>query len=119
MKDANFQIDTRREGRIGVVRLGGRLIVGNAREVEQAAERLMGEGAVDLVFALANVTHIGSSGLGLLMSLHNQTKAQDGKLVLAELSAACAESLELTRMNEIFHIVNTEAEAMRLLQEKT
>ena len=115
MKDSPIRIEVEVRERTAIVRLEGRLVLGYLRDVENRILALLEEGVEDLIVNLGAVSHIGSSGLGLLLSIRNRLEASSGRLILAQVSPACKEALELTRMNEIFSLALTEEDALTQL----
>ena len=115
MKDSAIRMEIERLERTAIVRLEGRLVLGYLRDVEVRIVAVIEEGIENLIINLRDVTHIGSSGLGLMLSFRNRLEASKGKLILAQVSPACRESLALTRMNEIFLMADSESAALALL----
>ncbi len=112
MKENAIRMEIERHNSTAIVRLEGRLVLGYLRDVELRTSALIEEGFQNLIFNLRDVAHIGSSGLGLLLSIRNRLESSGGKLVLSDISRACRESLELTRMNEIFVVKANDEEAL-------
>lgn len=77
---------------------------------ERVAE-LIGQGHRELVIGLGGVTYMDSSGLGELVACH-LTAAKHGAVVkLAAVGPRTAELLHLTKLDTIFEIYPTEAQA--------
>ena len=69
-----------------------------------------------IVLDFANVAHMSSSALGMLISLRKQITERNGELRLAGIQPAILEVFAITRLDEIFAICPTRKEALDTLQ---
>lgn len=69
-----------------------------------------------IILRLAYVSYLTSSVLGKLISLHRRMHRSDGHLVLCELQPEVREVFELSRLIDYFKIVDTLADAHRVIQ---
>jgi len=67
----------------------------------------------NVVLSLGPVEYLPSMALGKLVMLNRKAQAAQGRLALCQLSPGVAEILEVTRLNELFNIYPTEAEAVK------
>ena len=68
--------------------------------------------APKLVMDFSRVAHMSSSALGMLITLHKRIREKKGELRLCGISPSIYEVFVITRLNEIFRIVQTRAEAL-------
>lgn len=69
-----------------------------------------------MVLDFSGVSHMSSSALGMLITLHKRVREKDGRLRLAGIQPAIYEVFVITRLNEIFEIHSSVAEALETLR---
>jgi len=65
-----------------------------------------------LVLDFANVGHMSSSALGMLITLHKRIRERKGELCLSGIQPPIYEVFVITRLNEIFQICKSREEAI-------
>lgn len=65
-----------------------------------------------LLISFSNVDHLSSAALGTLISINNRIKARAGQLRLANIDPQIMEVFMITRLNRIFSIHETSAQAL-------
>jgi len=65
-----------------------------------------------LVMDFSRVAHMSSSALGMLITLHKRIREKQGELRLCGISPSIYEVFVITRLNEIFQIVQTRQQAL-------
>jgi anti-sigma B factor antagonist len=65
-----------------------------------------------LVVNMAQVEFMDSSGLGTLVEALRWSRRNDGQLKLAGLSQAVRNIFEISRLDSVFQVYDTEAEAL-------
>ena len=60
----------------------------------------------------ANVSHMSSSALGMLITLHKRVREKNGQLRLCNIQPAIREVFEITRLTEVFNICDSVEDAM-------
>ena len=65
-----------------------------------------------LVMDFSRVAHMSSSALGMLITLHKRIREKGGELRLCGISPSIYEVFVITRLNEIFRIVQTRPQAL-------
>ena len=65
-----------------------------------------------LLISFSNVDHLSSAALGTLISINNRIKAKQGQLRLANIDPQIMEVFVITRLNRIFSIHDTTADAL-------
>lgn len=68
-----------------------------------------------LVLDFSAVSHMSSSALGMLITLHKRIRERNGRLRLCCIESAIYEVFVITRLNEIFQICQDRAEALESL----
>ena len=98
----------------GVVIVGvdGQLIVGNRQELKQKVLDSLEGGTRRFVIDFTKTGYIDSSGLGVLVSLSKKVREQGGELRLAGLNEDLQTLFELTKLDTLFAITKTPAEAL-------
>ncbi len=81
-----------------------RLNAHNCGELKDRILRLFEEGGRDLVVDLRDVQFIDSSGLGALLSAHQNAAQRSTSFVLAGLQPRVRSMFELTRLQRVFEI---------------
>ncbi|SRR6266511_265505 len=98
-----------------VVLPGASLDAGNAKEFKQEMTPVLGANA-KVVFDLSELQFVDSSGLGALLSCLRQLNAAGGGLKLCGMAKSVRSLFELVRMERIFDIVETKADAISAFQ---
>lgn len=65
-----------------------------------------------LLLDFANVDHLSSAALGMLINVNNRVKEKNGQLRLANIKPQIYEVFVITKLNKLFRILPTRAEAM-------
>lgn len=105
-----FQVE--KSDGITVVDVEGQLIVGNRQELKQKVLEELEGGERKFVIDFANTGYIDSSGLGVLVSLSKKIREQGGELRLAALNEDLRTLFELTKLDTLFMIADTRAQAL-------
>ena len=100
-----------------VVLPGGSLDADNAKDFKQEMSPLLGANA-KVVFDMSHLQFVDSSGLGALLSCLRQLNAAGGGLMLCGMTKPVRSLFELVRMDRIFEIFDTKADAIGALQGK-
>jgi anti-sigma B factor antagonist len=101
------------ESGVGTFNLKGNLIGENdgIAITESFAEKIE-SGTKNFIVNLAELKHINSSGLGVLITLLTKARKIGGELVLAEPSDYIKNLLLITKLNTIFKIYDDHTQAM-------
>ncbi|MEE8147699.1 MAG: STAS domain-containing protein [Longimicrobiales bacterium] len=106
-----FQV-TKSDG-VTVVVVEGQLIVGNRQELKQKVLEELESGERKFVVDFDKTGYIDSSGLGVLVSLSKKIREQGGELRLAGLNEDLRTLFELTKLDTLFKIADSRAEALQ------
>jgi anti-sigma B factor antagonist len=99
-----LDLSTSREGPCAVVRVGGELDPGSAGELSEAALKAMQEIGPSLVLDLSGVTFMDSTGLKVLLAVHQRAQLAGGRLVLAGATRSVRRVVDITGLDETFEI---------------
>ncbi len=105
-----FQVT--KENDVTVVAVEGQLIVGNRQELKQKVLEELENGERKFVVDFDQTGYIDSSGLGVLVSLSKKIREQGGELRLANLNEDLRTLFELTKLDTLFKICDTIADAI-------
>jgi anti-sigma B factor antagonist len=93
---------TQIEPDIEVVAVSGQIVLGReCQRVEWAIEELIREGKKRVVFDLSNLTHVDSTGVGIIVSCCGKMTAAGGELRLAALQPRVTEVMRITKLDRI------------------
>jgi anti-sigma B factor antagonist len=99
-------------GGVVVVEVDGQLIVGNRQELKQKVLDALEAGSRKFLIDFTKTGYIDSSGLGVLVSLSKKIRDEGGDLRLAGLNDDLKTLFELTKLDTLFAITDSAAEAL-------
>jgi anti-sigma B factor antagonist len=106
-------IETRAAGTATVMVLHGGLTSNEADPSLRAAVRAAVEGgARHIILNLQDVSDIDSFGVAVLASTHMSAVSRGGRLMISNLSRKLQHLFAITRLNTVFEIYETEADAV-------
>ena len=115
MADPVPRLKTARQGNVAVVELVDKKILDEA-SINQLGEQLFALAAASpaprLVLDFANVAHMSSSALGMLITLHKRVREKGGLLRLCNILPSIYEVFVITRLNEVFQICSSRDQAV-------
>lgn len=97
---------------VAILKVEGQLIVGNRQELKGLVQDGLDRGERKFVIDCTQTGYIDSSGLGALVSLSKKVREQGGELRIAGLNEDLRALFELTKLDTLFHISPTAAEAL-------
>ncbi|MDO8667318.1 MAG: STAS domain-containing protein [Gemmatimonadales bacterium] len=95
-----------------VVEVDGQLIVGNRHEMKAKVLEALEAGDRKFLIDFTKTAYIDSSGLGVLVSLSKKIRDEGGDLRLAGLNEDLKTLFELTKLDTLFAIADSPAEAL-------
>jgi anti-sigma B factor antagonist len=95
-----------------VIEVDGQLIVGNRQELKQKVLDALEGGEKRFLIDFTRTGYIDSSGLGVLVSLSKKIRDEGGDLRLAGLNEDLKTLFELTKLDTLFAIADTPADAL-------
>jgi anti-anti-sigma factor len=101
------------EGSILVARFAGDLTIVNAPELRTALMQMIDRHQPDkLVLNFADIRYIDSGALGVLIETRKAMSRRKGTVVLSDLSSEVRGLIGIMKLDAVFEIVGTEAEAL-------
>lgn len=90
----------------------------NIVDIGQSLGALIDEGDYpSLLLDFANVEHLSSAALGMLINVNNRIKQKNGKLRLASIKPQIYEVFVITRLEKLFRIHPDRTSALKSFQE--
>ena len=105
-----FVIET--AGEVLVVAVVGQLVVGNRQEFKQTVTDEVERGARRVLVDFSETGYVDSSGLGALVSINKRVREAGGEMRLASLNEDMRTLFELTRLDTLFKLYATRADAL-------
>ena len=110
----DFTTTTRQVGDIAIVDITGRIVLGEeSANLRNLVADLLKNGHRKILFNLANVSYIDSSGLGQLVSAFVSVRKQEGEIKLFHLNHKVHDILQMTKLYTVFDIRDDEAGAVK------
>jgi anti-sigma B factor antagonist len=107
-------LNTRRVNGHIIVEASGRLEAGEpCLQLRELAKRLTTDGGRYFVLNMAGLSHMDSSGLGLLLSIYATIKNQGGDLKLLNVGDRVKELFRITGLTHIFQMYEDEKRAIQ------
>ena len=112
-----LKMGTHQVGDVTVVTLDGHVVLGEeTSSLREKMKALLDEGKKKIVLDMKNVTFIDSAGLGALVGVHHSAVTRGAHMRLANLGAKFKELLQITKLLTVFHVSDTEADAIQSLK---
>jgi anti-sigma B factor antagonist len=99
-----------------VLELSGEIDLQHSPEMRRVLQARTAKRTPALLLDFTSVQYIDSSGLATLIEYYQHSRAYAGKIAIAGLNARVRSIFELVRLNEVFPIFTTMAEARQSLQ---
>jgi anti-sigma B factor antagonist len=97
---------------IVVLEIAGRITLGReSKQLEWAVETLVGEGRKKVIFDIAGVTNVDSTGIGIIVMSSGKLKQAGGELRVAGASPHVGEVMKTTNVDRIVVLHPTTAAA--------
>ena len=97
---------------IVVLEITGRITLGReSKQLEWAVETLVGEGRKKVIFDIAGVTNVDSTGIGIIVMSSGKLKKAGGELRVAGASPHVGEVMKTTNVDQIVGLHATTASA--------
>ncbi len=108
-----MELDMHEARGVTVLALQGRITMGEGDiALREAVSDLLETGTRNILIDLGKVTFIDSFGIGQLIGCFVTVTNQGGLLKLCELSSRMSSILQITKLNTVFEVYPSEAEAM-------
>jgi len=111
---SRLMIAERRIDDVSVLILSGRILLDDGDlALRKQVYDLVAEGRVKIVLDFAGVTHIDSSGIGMIVAKQQMVRGSGGDLKLLHLTPRYERLLATMKVLTIFHVFDDEASAVR------
>ena len=108
----NLSLDTRKVGRVTIVRCAGRIVAGGESESLREHVTWLLRDRRAIVLHLGEVAFIDSSGLGTIVRTLTSTRQAHGELKLCNVPEHVRKVLELSHLNKLFDTHESEENAV-------
>jgi anti-sigma B factor antagonist len=105
-----MDIKQRASGKWLILDISGHIKGSEVSQFRAAVQNAVSEGKAFVVANMQDVGFIDSSGVGMLITCHQDLKAAGGQLVLMNLSDDIYDLFEMTSIDRLFEIVDNEAD---------
>jgi len=110
----NLRMSTREAGGVTIVDIGGQIVLGEeTAALRNLVRDLLNKGHRKILFNLAAVNYIDSSGLGHLVGAFTSVRKHGGELKLLNLTKHIHDVMQITKLYTVFDIANDEATAVK------
>lgn len=106
-----MKINVTNQGDMHVLELSGELDYHSSPELREKLTELTTKQAPKILVDLRGVDYMDSSGIATFVEAFQKTKRYQGRLILAELTATVRGVFEIAKLDSIFEIASTVAEA--------
>ena len=107
------------QGDIQVLELSGELDYHSSPELREKLTELTSKQASKILVNLGGVDYMDSSGIATFVEAFQKSKRYQGRLILAALTPTVRGVFEIAKLDSIFEITSTVAEAEKCLGSKT
>jgi len=105
---------TRQVSEVTIVDISGRITLGReSAKLRELVSELLSNGHKKILFNLADVSYIDSSGLGHLVSAYTAVRNRGGELKLLKLTKNVHNVMQITKLYTIFDVMDDEAAAVK------
>jgi anti-sigma B factor antagonist len=116
----NMTTSTRQVRGVTIVDMRGRIVLGEeSAALRDLVSDLLSQGHKKILFNLADVNYIDSSGLGSLVSAFTSVRKQGGELKLLNLTNKVHDVLQITKLYTVFDIMNDEEVGVKSFGQST
>jgi len=104
-------IKVKKDNNITIIQPAGRLDVAGAEDFENTTEKLLEEGSDKFLIDCSGLEFLSSSGLRILLILHNKLENISGKMAICCVNKNINDVFNLSLFNKVVHIAVTKEEA--------
>ena len=107
-----MRINEKSSNDITIYSVEGDIDINSSPQIRQGFDKPIAAKVMKMLINLSSVSYIDSSGLATLVELLKKTRAYGGKLRLSNLAPKVKSLFEITKLEKLFDIHDTEAEAL-------
>lgn len=112
MENARIETSLRHRDGLPVLDVVGEIDIYTTPQFKEAVSVAIEEGKPGIIINMSQVTYMDSSGFGTLLSATKRLRPISGALFLSNCNEAITRMLQITRLNTIFGIYDTEDDAV-------
>ncbi len=101
-----------KSGDFTVVAIEGEVDLNSSPQLRKLFSELIDKGTAKIVVNFAKVSYIDSSGLATLIEMMQRQKKDQSSMSLVEMSDKVKSLFEITKLDKLFTIYHTQAEAV-------
>lgn len=116
MDNARIETSLRHRADLPVLDVVGEIDIYTTPQFKEAVSAAIEEGKPGIIINMSQVTYMDSSGFGTLLSATKRLRPINGALFLSGCNDAITRMLQITRLNTIFGIYDTEDDAVAAAQ---
>ena len=109
-----MKISERKSGEVVVFELTGELDFHTSPELREKMQAVSEKPGHRMIVNLKKVSYIDSSGLATFVEALQKAKRSGGKLVLTELAVSVKSVFEIAKLDKVFTLAASEAEALNV-----
>ena len=106
-----MQIIEKKSKDIVTYHITGDIDINSSPDIRKSFEKCVNAKAMKVLVNLSGVSYVDSSGLATLVEMLKRTRAYGGKLRLAGLAAKVRSLFEITKLEKLFEIYDSEQDA--------
>ncbi len=95
-----------------VCHVEGEIDINTSPGLKKSFDKLISAKTPKIIINLSKVTYVDSSGLATLVEILKNMRSYGGKLKLSDMSSKIKNLFEITKLEKLFDIVASEAEAI-------
>ena len=107
-----MKISQKQNNGITIFNIDGDIDINSSPDMREAFEDIANTKTMRIVVNLSGVSYVDSSGLATLVEMLKKTRTYGGKLRLGNLAPKVKSLFEITKLEKLFDIFDTEEEAI-------
>lgn len=107
-----IDVSSRDENGTTVVEIEGKMNTESSPEAEKYINKLLDEGATNILFNLEHLDFIASTGLRVILSTGKKLAKVGGKLTICNPNLTVTDVLKMSGFSKMFNVFDTEEEAL-------
>jgi len=105
------KISQKQNNDVTILDINGDIDINSSPEMREAFENIANAKTMKVVINLNEVSYVDSSGLATLVEMLKKTRSYGGKMRLASLAPKVKSLFEITKLEKLFDIFDTEEDA--------
>jgi anti-sigma B factor antagonist len=106
-----MDIAEKRSNDMVICSVSGDIDINSSPQIRKSFDKIIDGKTMKIIINLSGVSYIDSSGLATLVEILKKTRNYGGKLRLSNLAAKVKSLFEITKLEKLFDIYDTEEEA--------